>query len=78
MQPLNSYQIVLLTFAKEMMSHPNIFGTAATISDCNQMNEDAQNPKVLDRFLRKYLFLKKKYVKSSQCNTPLRPKYPAI
>lgn len=28
-------QMLILTFAIEMASHPNIFGTAANISDCN-------------------------------------------
>jgi len=29
------HMLLVLTLAMEMASHPNIFGTAATISDCN-------------------------------------------
>lgn len=31
----NKLHMSILTFAIEMTSHPNIFGIAATISDCN-------------------------------------------
>jgi len=60
--PGSKLQRLILTFATEMASHPIIFGTAATISDCNSTCQNNKTSKfkqmwILQIFTRQCFFI---------------------